>query len=337
VPEPEPSTDTRTAVAAQQQEPPAETKTAVAAQEEPSTDTRTTVAAQEQPPGARMSPAPESVRSTRDATATPATAPAVSATASAASATAVSATPPPVPVTPGSTVAEVPPSTVRRWWRRGLIAGAVVAVLVIALVLALRPDTKQGAQGPGPTGTTAGSTPTGSAPAGGAAPGTQPPSTASPSPTSGGVPPGYRLYQDPSGFSIAIPVGWTVQRQGQGASETWPLVYFRDPNSARYLMVDQTNHPRPNPVADWTAQESSRKGGWPGYQRIRIAAVDYHRAAADWEFTYDGQGGRMHVINRGVVTSDNQAYGLFWEAPDAQWADNLTMWDVFTSTLQPRQ
>jgi hypothetical protein len=151
----------------------------------------------------------------------------------------------------------------------------------------------------------------------------------SPSAAGPTVPAGFHLYADPTGFSIAVPDGWQITHDGH-------LLYVRDPNSTRYLMVDQSDQPKSDPVADWTEQESERRDGWPDYQRIKIVAVPYFLKAADWEFTYAGDGGvRTHVINRGVVTSPHQAYGLYWSAPDPEWQADLTYWTTFTTTLKP--
>ncbi|MGA8115094.1 MAG: serine/threonine protein kinase, partial [Actinocatenispora sp.] len=143
------------------------------------------------------------------------------------------------------------------------------------------------------------------------------------------VPAGFHRYHDRTGFSLAVPDGWSIEHDAQ-------LLYVRDPHSSRYLMVDQTDQPKSDPVADWTRQEASRRSGWPGYHRIGIHSVDYFRTAADWEFTYDGDGGRrVHALNRGVVTGDHQAYGLFWSAPDSEWQSDLRYWHTFTATLHP--
>ncbi len=152
-------------------------------------------------------------------------------------------------------------------------------------------------------------------------------SASSPS-TAAGIPAGFHRYHDPSGFSIAVPNGWNISHDGR-------LLYVRDPHSSRKLMVDQTDQPKSDPVADWTQQEAQRKYGWSDYRRISIHAVDYFVKAADWEFTYAGDNGRLHVINRGVVTSSHKAYGLMWTAPDASWQDDLRYWRTFTGTLHP--
>jgi hypothetical protein len=128
------------------------------------------------------------------------------------------------------------------------------------------------------------------------------------------LPPGWQDYTDPTGFSLYVPAGWNRTREGT-------MVYFRDPASGRVLGIDQTRQPKPDPVADWRGQANYRvaRGDFPGYQEIHIVAVPYWRRAADWEFTFNGQG-RQHVNNRGFITSASQAYGIYWQTRDSDWA-----------------
>jgi serine/threonine protein kinase len=222
----------------------------------------------------------------------------------------------------------------RRLW---YVVAAAVAVLVLVGVLigvfssgsgnGSHPKAKAGT-GAGGRGTT-GTHPPESAKTS-ASPPASPSASAAASPSGPVVPAGFHLYKDPTGFSIAVPDGWQLSHDGH-------LLYVRDPNdSNRYLMVDQSDEPKSDPVADWTQQESERSGGWPGYQRIKIVAVSYFEKAADWEFTYTGDGGAtVHVVNRGVVTSPHQAYGLYWQAPNSEWQADLPYWNTFTSTLVP--
>jgi hypothetical protein len=132
------------------------------------------------------------------------------------------------------------------------------------------------------------------------------------------LPAGWHRYTDETGFSVAVPESWAVSRTGS-------IVYFREPNGSRYLGIDQTDQPQPDPVADWTGKEAFRvaRGDFPGYERIRIEEVPYFLKAADWEFTYLVAGGRAHVLNCGFITSPNQAYGIWWSTPDSQWDASL--------------
>ena len=126
------------------------------------------------------------------------------------------------------------------------------------------------------------------------------------------------MYKDRTGFSVAVPSSWAVSREGS-------IVYFREPGGGRVLGIDQTDQPKSDPVADWRGQAAYRvaRGDFPGYHLVRLKAVDYFRKAADWEFTFTSGGQRMHVNNRGFVTSKHQAYGMWWSTPDSRWEQYL--------------
>ncbi|MFC0628888.1 serine/threonine protein kinase [Kribbella deserti] len=159
---------------------------------------------------------------------------------------------------------------------------------------------------------------------------TQPTSrpTSTPTNPADAVPAGFKRHSDPTGFSLAVPDDWNVERNGG-------RVYFREPDGGRFLLIDQTTQPKADPVADWRQQEQSRRDGYPEYQRIRIEAVDYFDKAADWEFTYAGRNGRQHVLNRGVVTGPRRAYSIYWSTPNRQWDDSQETFRTITSTFQP--
>jgi serine/threonine protein kinase len=159
------------------------------------------------------------------------------------------------------------------------------------------------------------------------------PTTAGPSPAAPAagvaVPAGYVRRSDPSGFSLAVPQGWTVDRQGR-------FVYFRDQGTGRFLLVDQTNSPKADPVQDWEAQEQARRGGMADYRRVTIEAVDYFLRAADWEFTFTDGGAPLHVRNRGFVTAPDQGYALYFSTPAGMWDASQDEWRVITETFRPR-
>jgi tRNA A-37 threonylcarbamoyl transferase component Bud32 len=146
------------------------------------------------------------------------------------------------------------------------------------------------------------------------------------------LPAGWHVYTDRTGVSVAVPESWPVTREGT-------MVYFREPGGGRVLGIDQTDQPKSDPVADWRGQEEFRvaRGDFPGYRRIRLAAVDYFREAADWEFTYLQGGVRVHVNNRGLVTSPRQAYGMWWSTPDSQWERYLPDLRLIQRSFQPAE
>jgi hypothetical protein len=143
------------------------------------------------------------------------------------------------------------------------------------------------------------------------------------------VPAGFRLQEDPTGFRVAVPAGWT--RSVRGTS-----TYYRDPRSGAYLQVDQTTRPKADALADWRRQEASAPGRFPGYRRIRLERVDYGGwNAADWEFTWQSGGSTVHVLNRNVRVNDAQAYALYWSVPDREWTARRADFDVVARTFRP--
>jgi hypothetical protein len=204
-----------------------------------------------------------------------------------------------------------------------MLIGALAAVIVIALIVTIvlvtnrstgtnqragtptKPTTQPAASNPATTAQTTTGAPTAAtttaAPAAPNAQGkTLPP-----------LPAGWVDYHDPTGFSVYVPANWRRSKESS-------IMYFR--GDGRVLGVDQTNKPHMDPVADWRSQSNYRvsRGDFPNYHEIKIAHVDYFITAADWEFTFD-RNGRQHVNNRGVVVSNHQAYGFYWQTADSQW------------------
>jgi hypothetical protein len=129
---------------------------------------------------------------------------------------------------------------------------------------------------------------------------------------------------------VYVPKGWKRSKKGT-------MVYFRAPRGGRTLGIDQTTKPAPDPVADWRGKADYRvsRGDFPGYDEIRIVSVRYWREAADWEFTFNGST-RQHVNNRGFVVSKSQAYGLWWQTSDADWADARADLDLIFASFRPK-
>ncbi|MEV5411748.1 protein kinase [Thermopolyspora sp. NPDC052614] len=173
-----------------------------------------------------------------------------------------------------------------------------------------------------------------------------PPSSANPSPEasspepkpsaskssasgSGEIPAGWRRYKDPTGFSLALPKGWRVsERRGT-------QVFFRGDERSTFLLIDQTTSPKSNAKKDWEQQERFSRYRFSGYKRVRIESVDYFKTAADWEWTYNSGGARLHVINRGFVTDKKHGYAIYWSTLDKRWKKNLRYFKTFTETFRP--
>ncbi|MFY1654673.1 protein kinase domain-containing protein [Solwaraspora sp. WMMB762] len=237
----------------------------------------------------------------------------------------------------------------RTWLIGGVAAVVVLALLVtVALLATGDEDEPDGQLGTGPA---ASATPSAPAPTSGApsaepsvepsspaaetspeVPAVPPQSDESPQPPDpqSPLPDGWRLHEDQTGFSVPVPEGWSVSRERT-------RVEFRENGRlGRLIIIDQTDNPKPDPVADWQNQEQTRRGTYNNYERVRIEAVDYFLDAADWEFRYtSNQGNRLQVRNRGFVTAPDKAYSIYWSTTAERWQQDLVYFELMASRFQP--
>jgi hypothetical protein len=128
-----------------------------------------------------------------------------------------------------------------------------------------------------------------------------------------------------------VPAGWPISHVGED-------VYIRDPSdSGVFLLIDQSDQPQPNALADWKQQAASRQGSYPDYHLLRLQSVSYAQAeqAADWEFTYDRDGVPVHILNRNVLANASHAYALYWSTPDSDWTADYHYFQAFATTFRP--
>jgi hypothetical protein len=223
-------------------------------------------------------------------------------------------------------------------WLIGAAAAVVVLVVLLAVVLSNRdPGTvprddaaaPNASAGGGGGGASAPAAQQPSAPPVSPSPlaATPPPSAAVPANQAVKLPAGWHIYKNKR-FQVAVPRSWTVEVDGT-------IVYFREYRGERRVLgIDWTKQPKSDPVADWKQQERQRSGSKPGYERVRIVAVDYWLKAADWEYRYNGNA-RLHAINRGFVTAKNRAHAILWITPDRTWEANLDEFAVITKSFRP--
>jgi len=234
--------------------------------------------------------------------------------------------------------AEQPPGSARRPGRWPLLVALVLAVLAGVLVLATQlGGAEDSVDAADPTGQTRGTrggdngteteetpdeTPETTETTETAEPPDRPRATA---------PPGYELVRDPVlDFTVAIPQGW----QRRPVAET--RVDFVSPDGSTFLRVDQQPVAEPDAEQAWLEAEPYVAGRLSGYQQIRIEPVDYRYPAADWEFTWEGSGGTIHVLNRGFITNP-RGFALYISGPDATWeSEVLPVFETAAETFRPR-
>ncbi len=187
-----------------------------------------------------------------------------------------------------------------RWAAAGVLAVALVAVVAVVIDQRLslgrstaRPPTWMG--------------PTASSSAGPQAP-----------------PAGFAWWQDPSGFRVAVPVGWDMAREGPAE------MLFSDPGAALTLRVRSLTGASQDPAAALARGQDVPT--LPGYRRIRIEQLPQGAGTA-WEYTFDGPAGRMHALER-IFVAGGRGFVLQWRTPDAQWAANLARFGVIVDSFR---
>ncbi|MEV4572010.1 serine/threonine-protein kinase [Nonomuraea jabiensis] len=233
--------------------------------------------------------------------------------------------------------------------RAGPVVAAAVAVVLVAAIggyLGLRSapddvDPKKGAsQATVPSATASQASPSASASASAEPSASQPPSpTATPTPEKekeeekNPLPAGWKMYKDKKlGFSIGLPKGWDVWDRGG------MQVKFKGPGAASnaYLMIEEAKNPGKDPYKDWKKQEPVLKNNFGGYKKLDIKRVDgFHKAAADWDFTWNTNTGKTRVRNRGFITENGRAYAIYWHTLKSHWKADYDFFEGFCATFEP--
>ncbi len=153
-----------------------------------------------------------------------------------------------------------------------------------------------------------------------------------PKATEAALPAGWKLHKDKKlDFTIALPKGWDeYKREGS-------QVFFRGPGagSNAFMAVDRASNPGSDPLADWKKQEKTAKYGFGGYQLLGIKKVDYQKAAADWDFTWNTNTGPTRVRNRGFITDNGRGYSIYWHNLNSRWKKDYHFFETFCATFKP--
>ncbi|MFS8200744.1 protein kinase domain-containing protein [Streptomyces sp. CWNU-52B] len=174
--------------------------------------------------------------------------------------------------------------------RNALIAAALVAAMAVAGVSAAALLIGDDGSGPVPPTIPASSSRTSDTSDTSGTDGAT--STVRPTPTvsgsrptaSGGrtVPTGYRLVHDAAGFSLAVPVGFTRETQGE-------RIYYVSAGKIFRIGVQVSDPVADGPLAVLERAAAEGSGTHPGYRGGRVTETTRAgRTAALWEFTWDG-------------------------------------------------
>ncbi|MCB5169984.1 hypothetical protein LG634_34930 [Streptomyces bambusae] len=144
-------------------------------------------------------------------------------------------------------------------------------------------------------------------------PGT-PEASPSPSPSAGGAPDGFRVTDDPKGFTLAVPQDWARSEEDTG-------VFFRSADGESLLQVFRVDEADMTPL-DAVRGASGTLASNPGYAEVSVGEVPGQdgRPAAELVYEYDGStGNRRRGVERVFVTPGGEKYAVLVRAPASAW------------------
>ncbi|MFE0800044.1 serine/threonine protein kinase [Streptomyces sp. NPDC058812] len=210
------------------------------------------------------------------------------------------------------------------WSRRTMLAGTALAVVTVAVAVLVATQGRPGTGGSATGARHSPSTPA-SPPTGGTAPASPaPPPSATPSPSKPGdaVPAGFRRYDAPEGFSVALPDDWRRLDTSRVPDVAYRVV-FGSSGDPRTLAVTYSERAGEDPVAVWRDDVEPGLERSGEYRRVgEIRATTYRgREAADMEWVARDHGARVRTFGRGFLLGGGRSFSLRWTTPADDWDD----------------
>lgn len=134
------------------------------------------------------------------------------------------------------------------------------------------------------------------------------------------VPAGFQLAQDPRGFRLYVPQGWTREDQGPKG------VFYNSADRSRLIQVYPVAEAGLSPY-DALRQTSGELANNPGYQQISLdndaSVPGVATRAARLVYAYDNQqlGHRRQVVDYAFLTPGGRHYAVLSAAPALAWPE----------------
>ncbi|MEU6216850.1 serine/threonine-protein kinase [Streptomyces sp. NPDC047022] len=158
--------------------------------------------------------------------------------------------------------------------------------------------------------------------------------SSSPAPASGTgrtAPSGYRLVQDPGGFSLAVPEGFTRDPQGE-------RIFYVSPGQTFRLGIKAADPETGGPIAVMRHSDAEGPSTNPGYRDGRVTQTSHGgNPAALWEFTWNGFSaaeGPRHTYDL-CWEQGGRMYDVWVSAPVGKTREAKEYFDVALDTFAP--
>ncbi|MET7567922.1 hypothetical protein ABZT04_05385 [Streptomyces sp. NPDC005492] len=142
----------------------------------------------------------------------------------------------------------------------------------------------------------------------------------SPSASTPELPTGYQSFEDPEGFRIAYPDGWS--RSTAASSYGMDVVNYRSADGSHRLQVYQVAEASPQASFELFLSDSTVKA--PGFRKVALEHLDDGTfTGSRLEYTADSLRGEpdigtWHVYDERFVADDGRIYAITAYGPDAE-------------------
>ncbi|GAA1882700.1 serine/threonine-protein kinase [Streptantibioticus ferralitis] len=149
------------------------------------------------------------------------------------------------------------------------------------------------------------------------------------------APPGYHVVDDPAGFTMVVPNGWTRQVDSGGRN-----IHYVDVQGKCDLLVSVEDYAGPSALQHFRDLEVTLKADNNGYSVLRMnstqAQINGEQVpAAIWEWTWNGKVRKYHAIDLGFGKEGGTEYAVYLSAPDAEWQQRLPVFNNAAKSFQP--
>ncbi|MDH6225426.1 hypothetical protein [Streptomyces sp. MJP52] len=135
------------------------------------------------------------------------------------------------------------------------------------------------------------------------------------------MPDGYRLAEDPAGFTLAVPEDWTREERDNG-------VFYTPGDDSSLIQVFEVTEPGITPLESLEAA-SEHLESQPGYEEISLSGTGPPEGASDavgadaaeLVYAYDSEelGFRKQVVDCVFTADDGTMYAVLVAGPADEW------------------
>ncbi|MET7616491.1 serine/threonine-protein kinase [Streptomyces sp. NPDC005408] len=148
------------------------------------------------------------------------------------------------------------------------------------------------------------------------------------------VPPGWHRVNEPEGFSLLVPDGWTRQMDGD------QIDYTPDNGEHRIRISSNASPDFENPYMHMLDMEKGLEKRLPKYKRLKLGQNTYRDQvnSARWEFTWTEKktfAGPRRAIDQMYVEDDGTEYALYMSGPAKDWATTRQQFDTMLQGWRP--